>query len=150
MERERHLVLVIDDQIGKPDSPDRTAFLRAVGYYSKDGSEEPVAGYPYDFEFHTGQANGGDNSVEVVKTAVERRWPDADGRRWALVLLDVRFGDDESFGFTLLRALRDDFKFGKDLPIVMLTSGPGTYSFSLTVTDAAGNQATDTATIILQ
>jgi phospholipase C len=35
-------------------------------------------------------------------------------------------------------------------PIVMLTSGPGTYSFSLTVTDAAGNQATDTATIILQ
>jgi phospholipase C len=35
-------------------------------------------------------------------------------------------------------------------PFVILTSGPGTYSFNLTVTDAAGNQSTDTATLILQ
>jgi DNA-binding NtrC family response regulator len=38
------------------------------------------------------------------------------------VLLDVRFGEDEKFGFTLLRALREDSRFGKDLPVVMLTS----------------------------
>jgi hypothetical protein len=35
-------------------------------------------------------------------------------------------------------------------PFVMLSNGPGTYVFMLTVTDAAGNQSTDTATIILQ
>lgn len=122
MKRDQHLILVIDDQIGKPDSPDRTAFLRAVGYFSKDGGEDRVSDYPYEFEFHTGQGEGGDNSVEAVKAAIQGRWPDASGKRWALVLLDVRFGDDERFGFTLLRALREDSKFGKELPIVMLTS----------------------------
>jgi phospholipase C len=35
-------------------------------------------------------------------------------------------------------------------PIVTLSSGPGTYQFILTVTDSAGNQSTDTASIILQ
>jgi len=57
-----------------------------------------------------------------VKAAIQRRWPDAKRKALALVLLDVRFGDDEQFGFTLLRALREDSRFGDDLPIVMLTS----------------------------
>jgi phospholipase C len=35
-------------------------------------------------------------------------------------------------------------------PFVLMSSGPGPYSFTLVVTDAAGNQSTDTATIILQ
>jgi phospholipase C len=35
-------------------------------------------------------------------------------------------------------------------PIVTLSSGPATYSFTLTVTDVNGNQSTDTATVILQ
>jgi len=35
-------------------------------------------------------------------------------------------------------------------PFVILTGGPGTYSFNLTVTDTAGNQSTDTATLVLQ
>jgi phospholipase C len=35
-------------------------------------------------------------------------------------------------------------------PIVTLSSGPGTYQFVLTVTDSAGAQSTDTASIILQ
>ncbi len=35
-------------------------------------------------------------------------------------------------------------------PIVLLSSGPGTYSFTLVVTDASGNQSADTATIIFE
>jgi hypothetical protein len=35
-------------------------------------------------------------------------------------------------------------------PFVVLNSGPGTYSFVLTVTDSAGNQSTDTASLVLQ
>jgi hypothetical protein len=32
----------------------------------------------------------------------------------------------------------------------VMNSGPGTYVFTLTVTDSAGRQSTDTASIILQ
>ncbi len=119
MKRESHYILVVDDQIGISGSPEQEDFLEAVG-----GSPESkrADGYPYKFEFHTGGTGGGTNSVEAVKAAVLSRWPAADGKRWALVLLDVRFGGDEKFGFTLLRALREDSRFGKDLPIVMLTS----------------------------
>ena len=35
-------------------------------------------------------------------------------------------------------------------PFVMMASGPGTYTFLLTVTDAAGNTSTDSASLILQ
>ena len=35
-------------------------------------------------------------------------------------------------------------------PFVILTNGPGSYSFTLTVTDSAGNQSTDTASLVLQ
>lgn len=119
MNREPHYILVVDDQIGISGSPEQEDFLDAVG-----GSPESkhADGYPYKFEFHTGGSGGGTNSVEAVKAAVLSRWPAADGKRWAMVLLDVRFGGDEKFGFTLLRALREDSRFGKDLPIVMLTS----------------------------
>jgi len=125
MEIEPHKILVIDDQIGQ-QKDDRADFLEAVGYYLNAGSKKRATGYPYEFEFHTGQTESGSNSVEAVKAAVLRRWPAADGTRWALVLLDVRFDEksgrsDEKFGFTLLRALREDSRF-QDLPIVMLTS----------------------------
>ena len=122
MESELHKILVIDDEIGTPDSPERTAFLRAVGYYPSTGGKKQVEGYPYKFDFHTGQGENGVNSVEAVKEAVLRCWPTADGKRWALVLLDVRFGRDDKFGFTLLRALREDSRFGQDVPVVMFTS----------------------------
>jgi DNA-binding NtrC family response regulator len=127
MKRKPHPILVVDDELGNPNSSRRTAFLRAVGYYPSTGGKERVEGYPYEFEFHTGQTEAGVNSIEAVKTAVLKRWPATDGTRWALVLLDVRFDEasgrsDEKFGFTLLRALRENSRFGKDLPIVMLTS----------------------------
>ena len=121
MEIDPHIILVIDDQIGQQKS-DRADFLEAVGYYQSAGSKKQTNDYPYEFEFHTGQDEAGRNSVEAVKETVLRCWPDANGKRWALILLDVRFGEDEKFGFTLLRALREDSRFGKDLPIVMLTS----------------------------
>jgi len=35
-------------------------------------------------------------------------------------------------------------------PVVLLSGGPGTYVFTLVVTDANGNQSSDTATVILQ
>jgi DNA-binding NtrC family response regulator len=117
-----HQILVIDDQIGAGGG-DQTFFLRSVGYYHHSaGGKELVPGYPYEFSFHTGQDARQLNSVEAVKEVVAARWPDRDGNRWALILLDVRFGDDPEFGFTLLEALRDDQKFKNDLPIVMLTS----------------------------
>jgi DNA-binding NtrC family response regulator len=126
METEPHKILVIDDQIGQ-SKDERADFLEAIGYYLNAGTKKKPNGYPYEFEFHTGQTESGSNSVEAVKAAVLHRWPAADGKRWALVLLDVRFDEksgrtDENFGFTLLRALREDSRFGKDLPIVMLTS----------------------------
>lgn len=122
MNQEKHLILVIDDEIGIPDSPERTAFLRAVGYFPSTGGKEPVKNYPYEFEFHSGRNEAVANSVEAVKNTVLAGWPFEDKRRWSLVLLDVRFGADAGFGFTLLRALRDDPRFDSDLPIVMLTS----------------------------
>lgn len=121
-ELEKNIILVIDDEIGVLNDPERTAFLRAVGYYPSEGGKKRVESFPYEFEFHTGQNESGTYSIAAVKAAVLKRWPTYDGKRWALILLDVRFGDHERFGFEILRALREDPRFGLDLPIVMLTS----------------------------
>ena len=122
MKRDLHPILVVDDQIGTWQSPEQDDFLEAVGYVPPTGERVRVEDYPYEFTFHTGQSETGTNSVEAVKAAVLNGWPNSAGKRWALVLLDVRFGDDEKFGFALLRALREDLRFARELPIVMLTS----------------------------
>lgn len=110
-------ILVVDDQIGV-EGDDRAFFLGQVGAAGR-GS----ASYPFEFAFHPGTDGNGRNSVEAVTDAVLAGWPDStSGCRWALVLLDVRFGAGERFGFTLLEALREHPSLGRDLPIVMLTS----------------------------
>lgn len=113
----RPRILVVDDQIGIAGG-DRDFFLARVGCGGGRG-----ATHPHEFVFHSGAGPGGDNSVPDVLAAVRGGWPDPGTRRhWAMVLLDVRFGDDECFGFTLLRAIREDPALGKDVPVVMLTS----------------------------
>lgn len=119
MSMKQYRILVIDDEIGKSE---QTTFLRAVGYYPETGGKTAVSDYPYKFTFHTGQNHDNTNSVDAVKEEVLKGWPDAEGNRWALILLDIRFGDDETFGFELLQALREDSRFGEDLPVVVLTS----------------------------
>lgn len=117
----RPKILVIDDQIGG-DPGDRRIFLSRVGAVAEKAAK-PASPFPYDFDYHAGTDVTGRNSVESVMQAILRGWPDPEtGRYWALVLLDVRFGNDEQFGFTILRAIREHPQLGADLPVVMLTS----------------------------
>lgn len=96
-------------------------------------AEEAVAGAV----FTSGQVARGDevdNSVEEVLKVVESGWPSAEGWRWALILLDVRFNsrparyDDEKFGIKVLEELvrrwpdREAQTGNTELPLVMLTS----------------------------
>lgn len=117
----RPKILVIDDQIGG-DLGDRRIFLSRIGAVA-DKADKSVPPYPYEFDYHAGTDAAGRNSVESVMQAILRGWPDSETKRyWALVLLDVRFGNDEQFGFTILRAIREHPQLGADLPVVMLTS----------------------------
>lgn len=106
-------ILVIDDELGQPSSRAQQSFLERVGVDS------------HGFVFSTGQREDGSNDAAVAVEAVRRGWPFPEGRRWSLVLLDVRFsgmhraGGDEVFGFGVLEVLRKNF--GPQLPIVMLT-----------------------------
>lgn len=120
----RPKILVIDDQIGI-EGGDRDIFLSRIGAVPKkaDKQNPSPSPYPYDFAFHPGSDAAGRNSVDAVIEAILRGWPDPKtGRHWALVLLDVRFGNDQQFGFTILRAIREHPKLGAELPVVMLTS----------------------------
>lgn len=109
----RPRILVIDDDYGES---------RAL----RDGFVSKVdPGARYDFEFISGQRDG-QNSLPAVIDHVGRGWPPRSAApHWALVLLDVHFGqrpaqdEDDRWGFVLLRALRARWD---DLPIVMLTS----------------------------
>lgn len=106
-------ILVVDDQIGRSGA-ERASFLER-----SDRS-------PDDFVFCGGQDTDGRNRLDIAIDEVRALWEGLGEYRLSLVLLDVRFDDSNDqeggarFGFTLLRALRE--RFGRALPIVMLTS----------------------------
>jgi DNA-binding NtrC family response regulator len=111
--RPEYGILVIDDQIGR-EADHRDEFLKRC----EQGSDK--------FVFCTAQDGDGRNRVDLAIEQTRALWESIDNRRLSLILLDVRFSDpaDEGrgarFGFALLRALRE--RFGRALPIVMLTS----------------------------
>jgi DNA-binding NtrC family response regulator len=146
-------VVVIDDQFGRVQLGD--AFRRAVGtevfrLYLADrenlcrnfglmtkGQAEPVVDPVASAVFCPAQrwneaTQEIENVAEQAVGVVRQGWPAADGSRWALVLLDLRFTEgrlnefgDPSRGSLfgadiLLPLLRREF--GEDLPIVVLSS----------------------------
>lgn len=117
---EKPTVLVIDDQIGAPASLDRRGFLRQVG--ATDRSDASLADYPYAFEFCSGTTSEKRYSLEAALDCVRRGWDKEADRFWAMILLDVKFGNQFTFGYEILDALRASPEFGTDIPIVMLTT----------------------------
>jgi len=118
----RPRILVIDDQIGV-EGGDRDLFLSNVGAATGKTPGAKADTYPYEFVYHPGTDRAGRNSVEAVIEAILAGWPEPKtDRYWAMVLLDVRFGNDQNFGFTILRAIREHPNLGADLSVVMLTS----------------------------
>lgn len=128
-------VLVIDDLFGAVVSERRNLCkaYRLVDITGDDTdavvlSDPPVA----RAVFCSGQVRVGNtvrNSVETVMAAVQTGWPDEQGHRWALCLLDLRFvsddgrggGDDadDDFGLVVLEHLHRAYP---DLPIIILSS----------------------------
>jgi len=138
-------ILVIDDQLAN-EADVRASFCEAckVISVSADCSDadlrrmaesraEIVAAATF-CSGQTGDANRRENSVDVVDDAIQSGWPSAEGWRWALVLLDVRFDsklkhdDDEWFGFRILEHLvdhypeKDSAPGNCEIPVIMLSS----------------------------
>lgn len=130
-------VLIIDDLFGRPGI-DRINLCYSYGLVDHNPDAESLGEIPdpvANVQFCTSQS-GGDgvlhNDLSIALRAVEQGWPFADGSRWALVLLDLRFvsgsliegepqgrpGDDE-YGLKILCELRVRFP---DLPVVILSS----------------------------
>lgn len=113
-------ILVIDDDFG--DAPlDRTQAAAMQAAFVREVDREGVC----EFVFCSGQEEGR-NSLQKVRTAVERGWPPTPARDWwSLILLDLAFyqeprgSDDDHWGFVVLADLRERWP---DLPVVMLTT----------------------------
>lgn len=112
MKRLDYRILVVDDEIGR-EGDHQEEFLKRSARRADE------------FVFCTGQDSERRNRVDLVVEQTRALWEGRPEQRLSLVLLDVRFKDpaDEGggalFGFTLLRALRE--QLGRALPIVMLT-----------------------------
>ncbi len=130
-------ILVIDDQLGS-DADLRDEFCRKLGLIEaqagrQDRSNSEAVAF---VTFCAGQRNqGGEatNSIDIAERAVLAGWPADSGRRWALVLLDLRFDsslgrpEDEYFGLQVLERLvsvwPDQGRPGSsEIPIVVLSS----------------------------
>lgn len=132
-------ILVIDDLFGR-SVRERRNLCKAYRLQDVTGddpspiplSEEPVA----RAVFCSGQHSATDrqeNSVATILDAVRSGWPDTEGNRWSLCLLDLRFvsglrGDDgicegqegdDDFGLLALGELQREFP---QLPVVILSS----------------------------
>jgi len=95
-------ILVIDDQIGDPDSPSRDAFL--------DNCEE----LEYQFVLTTSMDESGEYTADAGVEAV-REHLDV-----SLVLLDIKFGSEsDRLGVDILRGIRSNYP---NVPVVMMTS----------------------------
>lgn len=144
-------ILIIDDQLGQFNSEQnerlRRTFCRQRGILdiSRDPKKlddiEETVGKVAAAVFCSGQIiedKKAINSHDVVQKAIKSGWPSADGWRWALVMLDLRFkqgsldadgnavglpddiSPDNFFGLDVLRELRKNPEY-KHLPIIILT-----------------------------
>ena len=98
--RPRRLILVIDDQLGEPGSPHQKSFLRN---YER---------LPYVFLFAScsdGHGFAAEKALEVVEAHPEIE----------MVLLDLKFGDDQEFGYSVLELLTERYR---DLPVLVMSS----------------------------
>jgi DNA-binding NtrC family response regulator len=137
-------ILIIDDQYAK-EADSRGSLCYECGLVEigakisdrelveKAAAEEAIA----EAVFTSGQTMRGEeveNSIDEVLKVVESGWPSAEGWRWALILLDIRFNskparyDDGEFGLKVLEELvrrwpdREAQTGNTELPLVMLTS----------------------------
>lgn len=93
-------ILVIDDQVGTAGSLHQQTFLRN---YQR---------LPYVFLFESCVSNGTFDSKKALK-ALESH-PEVQ-----VVLLDLKFGNDEEFGFTILKGIN---RWHRNLPVLVMSS----------------------------
>lgn len=94
-------ILVIDDQIGEPNSVHQKSFLRAYGRL------------PFQFSFETCAVSGRYKAEKAIQSLKEN--PDTD-----LVLLDIKFGaNDDRLGYKILPLLTSQFP---SVPVLILSS----------------------------
>lgn len=94
-------LLVIDDQIGKANSPHQRSFLRAYGHPT------------FEFRFESCCGGGHYEAARAVQAVHDH--PETD-----LVLLDIKFGsEDDRLGYTILPLLTAQFPA---IPVLVMSS----------------------------
>lgn len=131
-------ILIIDDQFARHlDARADLCFLYGIKDISHDSKDSHTIFNPIAEAVFSSAQNNIDgritNSVDSAIDIVRSGWPLSDGRRWALVLLDLRFvsgndtgglfpsgsDGDDTFGLNILRAMKSEFP---DLPVIILSS----------------------------
>jgi DNA-binding NtrC family response regulator len=133
-------ILIIDDVFGRVLRSRRNLCkLYGLRDVTGDDSESlPISQPESEAVFCSGQREGQgqggiENDVSVALAAVRDGWPFDDDRRWAMVLLDLRFvsgplgkkgepdgrSGDEAFGLRVLESLKREYP---NLPVVIQSS----------------------------